>query len=68
MSNAIGERQAASLASSSLVARAQPPIENTMRSWRTIFSLVEVSLIRLKLGDGDNLLGRQDRELNMFAV
>lgn len=67
MAHAVGKRVTARLALARLIAGAEAAVEDSMESWRPVFELVEISLVRLKLGDGDNLLRRKDGELDVFT-
>lgn len=61
------ERRAAGGARLRLVARAEAAVKNTVEDRSAILDLVEVPLGDLELGEGDNLLRREDRELDVLA-
>jgi hypothetical protein len=67
VSNAVCERETASFALARLVARSESSVEDSVRHWTAIFSLVEIPLVRFELCDRDRLPRREHRELNMFA-
>lgn len=62
------ERRAAGGARLRLVARAEAAVKNTVEDRSAILDLVEVPLGDLELGEGDNLLRREDRELDVLAA
>lgn len=68
VAHTICERQTTGVAATALVARAEAAVEHSMRYGRAILWLVQVTLVGLELGDGDDFLRREDRELNVLAV
>jgi hypothetical protein len=68
VTDTIGERKAASLASSTLVAGTEAAVEHSVQNGRPVLYLVQVTLVGLELGDGDNFLGGEDGELDVLAM
>ena len=68
VADAVCEAESARLALSALVARAESAVEDAVVNGAAVARVVQVALVRFKLGNGDGLLGREDRELDVFAV
>lgn len=67
VTDTIGERKAASIASSALVAGTEAAVEDSVRDGSPVLDLVQVALVGLELGDGDDFLRGEDGELDVLA-
>lgn len=68
MSHAICKYETAGATLLRLVAGSKSTVEDTIGDGAAVFELVEITLGSLKLGNGDNLLRREDGELNVFTT
>lgn len=68
VADAVCEAESARLALSALVARAESAVEDAVVDGAAVARVVQVALVRFKLGNGHGFLGREDRELDVFAV
>lgn len=67
MAYAVCEAESARLALPALVARAEAAVEHAVVDGAAVSRIVQVALVRFKLGNGHGFLGREDRELDVFA-
>ena len=65
---AVGEGEAAGGTFCVLFARSESPIEDAVGDGGAVRDVVEIPLVRFELGDGDNLLRRENGELDVFAI
>lgn len=68
VTNAVGERKTASLASAALVASTEAAVEHSVRDGSTVLDFVQIALVGLELGDGDDFLRGEDGELDVLAA
>lgn len=68
VTDTVCERKAASVTSSAFVAGAEAAVEHSMRDGGTVLDLIQIALVGLELGDGDDFLRREDGELDVLTV